>query len=72
MPDPTVTPRVHPLDSDDPNAAYEWAIATEHNARWERFRMWEQSAANKGGGLTREQLTGARIFHEWLKDEERP
>ncbi len=61
-----MTTKVHPLDDkDNPSAAYEWAIDTEHAAEWGRFRE------SKGLGLTREQLTGARMFHEWLRKDRR-
>lgn len=33
---------------------------------WKLFLLWERDAANKGSGLTKDQITGARVYHDWL------
>lgn len=39
-----------------------------HDAIWADFRSWEQGAAERGSGLTQEQMTGATLFWVWLKE----
>lgn len=39
---------------------------------WLAFQMWEDKAARNGSGLTREQMTGARLYHEWRHQRHEP
>ncbi len=43
---------------------------------WAEFLAWEQMAAQRGAGLTEEQMTGAAAFRSWLvnhgPDDDRP
>lgn len=36
---------------------------------WKEFERWEREAANRGSGMTREQITGATMMLMWLFEQ---
>ncbi len=42
----------------------------ESQLKWDMFLSYEQRMCEKGSGMTKEQLTGASIFHAWNATQE--
>lgn len=45
---------------------FDWRVLNVSQDQWAEFCSYENRLADKGAGLTRDQMTGAGIYHSWI------